>query len=145
MVDDHQTEDAETPHPTEFETACSRKLKDWIVNADTFPRPLSASSDDSRERIESMWKTWVVQVNEAGRESVGEKIISGKSRSFFDNEAREAVKVRRELFEAAVANPSSHAWKVYLAKCKEVSKMIYAKKKDGLGKIQPGDQYLQQG
>ena len=129
MVNDQKKEDTETPSPTAFETACSQKLKEWIAKAETLLPSLSAHSDESRESIEMMWATWVAQTNEAGREAVGEKIISSKSRSFFDDEAREAVRIRRELFESAVAKPSSHAWKVYHAKRKEVSRIISAKKR----------------
>lgn len=106
------------PPPTEYELACSSRLKGWIEKA--------KHCND----IEELWRDWHAAVSEAARESIGEKIISGRhSRSYIDEEVRAQIKERRKLFLEASENSASAVWKSYVEKRKEVSRAIFAKKR----------------
>lgn len=106
------------PPPTEYELACSSRLKGWIDKA----KPCND--------IEELWRDWHTAVSEAARESIGEKIISSRhSRSFIDEEVREQIRERRKLFSEAAQNSTSAAWKSYTEKRKEVARAIFAKKR----------------
>ena len=135
MVEAQRADTAKDPPPTEFEVACTEKLKGWIEQAKAF---LQTSSTDAtgtgdsdnamREGVENLWKSWGKLVNEAGMQAVGQKTISNRSRSFIDDEAAECIRERRNLFNTASANPTPTAWNAYLVKRKETAKVIYAKK-----------------
>jgi len=106
------------PPPTEYEIACSSRLKGWIERAN--------HSND----IEKLWVDWLAAIGEAARESVGEKVVSARhSRSFIDEEVRAQIRERRKLFLEASRNSGSEAWKSYAEKRREVSRAIFTKKR----------------
>jgi len=113
------------PPPTEFEIACNRKLEGWIEKARHSRKQVDEG--DSVD-IESLWGEWLALVNEAGREAVGQKTISRRSRSFIGVEERTLIQERRELFAAALQSSNSSAWAEYVEKRKEVARAISASK-----------------
>lgn len=133
MVDEARmmVEGDDPPPPTEFEKSCSRKLEEWLARAKLYHRQLEACerSSDGESVIEGLWADFVAAVNGAARETVGEKTIGRRSRSFIDEELRSQIKERRQLFNLAVDGHSSDAWRSYVQKRKEVAKAIFTKKR----------------
>ena len=120
MVEDaRKAADSEgNPPPTEYELACSSRLKGWFT--------MAKHCND----VEKLWSDWHAAVSEAARESIGEKVISSRhSRSFIDEEVREQIRERRKLFSEASENSSSAAWKSYAEKRREVARAIFTKKR----------------
>jgi Reverse transcriptase (RNA-dependent DNA polymerase)/Endonuclease-reverse transcriptase len=110
--------DSESPPPTEYELACSSRLKGWIEKA------------KHCNNIEELWSDWHAAVGEAARETIGEKVISGRhSRNYIDEEMREQIRERRKLFLEASHTSTSAAWKSYVEKRKDVARAVFAKKR----------------
>lgn len=119
------------PPPTEYELACSRKLTCWIENAQNYLSKVNAGAEQFADCIEKLWSEWHASVGEAARETIGEKVISGRrSRSFIDDELRVQIQERRKLFEEATQSSSRDAWKSYAEKKKEIARAMFRKKRD---------------
>ena len=121
----------EDPPPTEYAQACSRILTGWIEKAQNSLSEISAGAEQSADCIEKLWSEWHVSVGEAARESIGEKVISGRrSRSFIDDGLRVQIQERRKLFEEATQSSSHDAWKSYAEKKREIARSMFLKKRD---------------
>jgi len=120
----------EDPPLTEYAQACSRKLAGWIEKAQNSLSEVSVGAEQSADCIEKLWSEWHASVGEAARESIGEKVISGRrSRSFIDDELREQIQERRKLFEDATQSPTQDAWKSYAEKKREIARAMFQKKR----------------
>jgi len=123
-------EGEEDPQPTEYAQACSRRLAGWIESAKYYRDQVGADKAKAADCIENLWMEWQKTVDEAARETIGEKVISGRrSRGFIDKEMKEEIQERRKLFKKATQSSSSEAWKSYVEKKKVIARAMFRKKR----------------